>query len=171
MAAVVVRTEGGSADKFSIAVAFRDLSAETENFIQEEVLAELKRTRSLVPPTILVLDENPGDRDALGRDLEALGHRVLLASMPLDALRWLHDQHVHVEIAFVDRSLERANCLEMLAFLADDSPDVRRVLMCPTAEVPADLAASAHAILLKPWRRELLINALAHAVRTPHDEI
>ena len=143
-----------STERFSFAVRFRDVSAETEGLIQSAVLRAIEESRVQSEPAVLVLDESSEDRQALGQALTGLRQRAFPADNFLEALRLLQDQHLRVEVALVDVLVREASGLEVLAFLAEDFPDVRRVLMSRDADAPAlrlaRSSSSAHAILIKP---------------------
>lgn len=158
----VVRTEHRLPGRFSFAVAFLRVPTEVEDMIHEVVLESLEASRARGGPAVLVIASVPEDRLALKRELEALGHRVVCAGTPLDALRWLQDPHLQVEIAMVDVRVGKGSGLDLLAFLAEDFPEVRRVVMA----LESDAAASGvhpgrtQSVLHKPWVREDLACAL-----------
>ena len=156
LAAVVRAVEGNtrSTERFSFAVRFRNVSAATEDLIQDAVLRAIEESRARSAPAILVLDESSEDRQRLGQALGALGQSAFPADNFLEALRLLQDQDVRIEVAIVDVLVRDASGPEVLAFLAEEFGDVRRVLMSRDADVPALglalSAGSAHAILIKP---------------------
>lgn len=160
---VLRRDERGSG-AFAYAVTFRDLSAKAEDLIQGAVLLALERQRRLPEPAVLVVDDSPDVCLALERDLRALGRRAFSAVTPLDAVRHLLDAQAGIETAVVDLFLGQANGMDLLAYLADDLPDVRRVIMSGAlreAQLQTALSSGrAQAILHKPWDRSALAGAI-----------
>lgn len=163
----VVRQEQTAAGEGLVALAFYDVPAWIEDALQEEVVRALEREEHDRTPTVLVVDDSAEIRTALGRQLGALGYRSLLAAAPLDVIRLLHGTSVAPVAALVDLFLGPADGLDVIAFLADEFPGVRRVLMSGQIR-PAQLqlaldSGRAHAVMEKPWSRDDLKRALADA--------
>lgn len=174
VAGTVVRTEpaaGGAGAHAAVAVAFLDVASDVEDLIQQAVLDALERARRQSGPAVLLMDASLDRRVRLERDLGALGRVSLHARTPLEALRWLHDPQACVETALVDLAFGRASGPEVLVFLAEHFPALRRVLVSRAADAAqleaARSAGSAHAILVDPWDRRRLRDALAAGVTPP----
>lgn len=154
-----VPQSSGQRDRFSFAVRFRDVSANDEDRIQSAVLASIEESREQNAPAVLVLDVSSEDRHAVARILVELGQRALPSATFLETLRSLQDPSLCVGVALVDASATGLDVLaftgiEVLEFLANDFPDVRRVLMARSAD-PSELLAArssalADAVLEKP---------------------
>ena len=114
---------------------------------------------------VLVVDDSEGVGRAMVRDLRALGRQAVWVTNPLDAIKYLQTPLARVEVAIVDFDLNTSDGLDVLAFLANDYPSVRRVLMsgCVSPEVLDRACASgqAHTAFAKPWDRARLSEVLA----------
>lgn len=132
----VQRAGRATAGVASIAVAFRHRSDATEDLIQREALAAL--LRSTHPAVLFVSDSDTARREVAAR-LEGLGRAVLTAATPLDALRWLEDPDARVDTVIVSQSLRVPGALTLLAFLAEEYPEIRRILLSEAAAPPRDL--------------------------------
>jgi CheY-like chemotaxis protein len=163
--AQVLRREDRGGGVYAYAVTFRDLSAKAEDLIQESVLLALERQRKRPDAAVLVVDDSAEVCLALERDLRAMGRRAFSAVTPLDAVRHLLDAQAGIETAVVDLYLGQADGMDLLAYLADDLPKVRRVIMSGTLredQLQAALVSGrAQAILHKPWDRGALADAIA----------
>lgn len=162
---VVVRAQGSAADgSASFAIAFREVGPDLHGVIQQAVTAALERSRAIAVPVVLALSHPPPEPGGLERHLETLGRRLRSASTPLDALRLLQDPHGGVEVALVGLTFGRASGCEVLTFLAEHFPEVRRVFVASAieaAKLERDRASCpVHAILVEPWNREQLETAL-----------
>lgn len=162
----VVRHESRTEGERLFAITFGDVPAAVEDTIQQAVLRTLENVRGKQQcATVLVLDTSLESRLALERELQSLGHEAVSASTPLEAMSRLYSGQPRIETVIVDARLGHADGLEFLAFLADDHPHIRRVLMSGdfrTAHlILAKRAKQPHAFLAKPWDRETLTRALA----------
>ena len=149
----------------AIAVSFERLSPDQEDLIHDAVLSHLEFLRHEGPPTVLVVDDSDSMSVALATELCALGHRVATARTPLEALRLIEQVQTHLRVIIVELFLGTSDGLEILAYVANECPAVRRVLMSGSVR-PCQLELAvrqqqAHAVLIKPWNREQLIAALA----------
>ncbi len=164
--AEVVRTEIVPGDRYRVGVAFRSVPADIEDRVQRLVLSALERQRAEAVPALLILDDDPEIRAILERDLKQLGRRVVSVAAPLDAVRRLHDRSTRFDAALIDLQIGPASGIDMLAYLSDDHPTIRRVLMSGQigSGVLDEVIASgrAHAVLAKPWTRGSLVTALDH---------
>lgn len=163
--AEVIRSERLHSERFATGVVFRDLPVVIHDHIQELVVSANERRRANAPPTIMVVDASPQARRAVARDLGGSGRRIVAASTLLEVVRQLHDADQRIETALVDTRIGDADGLAILAYLADEHPNIRRVLMSDRARVrdyERELSSGrAHAFLTKPWERECLVAALS----------
>lgn len=162
----VVRHEVRESGDHLFAVAFRNVKPAAEDRIQRAVLSALERCHVSPDARVLVVDDEPGIHRALGRNLRALDIGMLSAATPLEAVRRLQDPEVAIDVAFVDLYLGHADGIDVLAFLAEDHPEIQRVLMSGRARTCqlelALLSGRAHEILPKPWERQTLAKLLDH---------
>ncbi len=159
----VVCREQASRDGSAFAVSFLDLSAEDEARIQTAVDVFLERVRSA---SVLVVDDSREVGAALSLELGRLGQSSHAVQTPLEAVCLLEDRN-QVAIAIVDLVLGNEHGLDLIAYLADRHPRVRRVLMSGHAH-PAQLAlarhgaarSAPHEVLAKPWTHSTLARAV-----------
>jgi CheY-like chemotaxis protein len=148
----------------SFALSFVDLDADAEDMIQNAVLEALEQATTA---SVLVVDDSPEICHALRLQLSRLGHRSYTVGTPLEAVDYL-EQPNQVSVALVDLVLCGSNGLDVLAYLAEQHPGVRRVLMSGRAQ-PGQLELarhslfkfSAHDVLAKPWTDGALTRAIA----------
>lgn len=146
-------------------LAFQRPSAQAQDILQRAVLSALERQGK---PAVLVVHALTPVLGEIAGDLCKLRRRAILAPTPLDAIRWLCDPDQRIEVAMVERSLPSGiDGSEVLAFIGDDVPTVRRVLM---SGGPADEGLeqsvdgkTVHAALRRPWTSERLSRALRGA--------
>jgi CheY-like chemotaxis protein len=160
--AVVCREQLGR-DGAGFALSFVDLQAEGRQQIQAAVDAFLEKVRRA---SVLVVDDSREVGHALGLELQRMGQSVHAVQTPLEAVCVMEERN-QVAVAIVDLVLGSAHGLDLIAYLADRHPGVRRVLMSGHAH-PAQLALSRHAaarsapheILAKPWTNRSLARAV-----------
>jgi CheY-like chemotaxis protein len=156
----VVRSEQAPRGPHAFAVTFRNLTAAIEDQLQRMVLARLESESSLGPPAVLVVDDSQEVCQTLARDLEALGRAAVAATTVAEAKDRLAATEARFYAALVDLMLGESDGAELLSFLADERPEVRRILMSGHVRASQlDLAVTsgrAHAVLHKPWQRDAL---------------
>ncbi len=113
-------------------------------------------------PWILVIDDDPGTREALAEILGRAGYRVSawaddapLGDPPLD--------HPY-RVAVVDYHLPAGNGLEVAARLKDLQPDCRVVLTSSELPAAAGLSAATGVVdrfLAKPFAKDVLLEVVA----------
>ena len=158
----VLRSEAQARDS-AIAVRFDDLSRKAREAIGvavSEALEQATRESSARPePTVLVVDHSLLVREALVRDLRCFGWEAASFSTPLDALTFLARPESCIRVVVVDRA-GPSNGRDLLSYLADERPSIRRVLLSESARgLPEELAADA--VLAKPWDRDVLARTVA----------
>jgi ActR/RegA family two-component response regulator len=162
----VLRSEARARDA-SIAVRFHMLSRSARESIGAAVaqaLEEAARDSSTrAEPTVLVVDDSLLVRESLTRDIRCAGWEVACFSTPLDALDFLDRPESCIRVALIDM-LGVNEGKDLLAFLADEKPAIRRVLMSDEGDVGAsaieNVAARADAVLAKPWDLDALMRTL-----------
>lgn len=149
----------------TMAVTFDGLTPDQEDLIHDAVLSHLEFLRHEGPPTMLVVDDCDATCASLVEELRILGHRVGTARTPLEALRQIEQVQSHLRVVIVELFLGGTDGLEVLAYVANECPSVRRVVMSGSVR-PCQLELAvrqqqAHAILVKPWNRRQLLAAVA----------
>ena len=167
VSAVVVRHDTLGPTRERTAVTFVDLTAEQEDLIQEAIVAALERERARLGATVLVISADDGSRATLEHDLRALGREAVSVSTPLEALAWLERPGTCIETVVVDVSPGATQGLDVLDFVGEAHPTMRRVVMADEVHpFRLDLAlrsGRAHRVLRKPWDRDHLQEALGSA--------
>jgi ActR/RegA family two-component response regulator len=157
----------------AIAMRFNMLSRGARSAIGGAVaqaLEEAARDSSMrAEPTILVVDDSLLVRESLTRDIRCAGWEVACFSTSLDALDFLDRPEARIRVALIDLvGVRRGN--DLLHFLADEKPSIRRVLMSDEgsldAEALADVGSRADAVLAKPWNVDTLVRTLMPAGMT-----
>lgn len=160
--AKVLRTEHRGDGTAAVALVFQGVPAATQDAIQQLVLRSLERERAAAK-WVLVLDDDAAIRAALERDLRAFGLSTRAVAAPLDLLRCLEDPALNVSVALVDLCLCHEDGSNVLSFLSEDYPRVRRIVMSGGRFDDLErCVASGHAqsLLHKPWNRRWLSQAL-----------
>jgi two-component system chemotaxis response regulator CheY len=158
----VLRTEHRGDGTSAVALMFRDAAPDTEDAIQRLVLRWLEREHASTD-WVLVLDDDASIRAAIGRDLRALGFATRAMAAPLELLRGLEDPALNPMAAFIDLCLCHEDGANVLSFLSDDYPHIRRVVMSGTRHDELERCVDserAHAFVHKPWNRRALARAL-----------
>jgi CheY-like chemotaxis protein len=157
----VVRAEARGDDRHAFAIAFRDLERSVLDLIEEVVI----ENPAGAPRTVLVVDDSRRVCAALRSDLVALGWDAHTACTPMAALARLDQLAARVDTVIVDHRLGGVDGLDLLTFLTESHPHVRRVLMSSyPRHWQLDWAISsgrAHALLHKPWTRANLQGQIA----------
>jgi CheY-like chemotaxis protein len=157
---------------FGIAVAFESLSELAHTAVGGAVSTalEIAARESLEhpAPTVLVVDHSLLVREKLTRDIRAVGSEAVCFSTSIDAIEFLNRPDCRVRLALIDGAfIELAGSSsgrELVAFLAEERPQIRRVLMCDGGLSQPDEykrnSPGVTTLLAKPWTPETLTRAL-----------
>ncbi len=155
----VVRQELRAGQEHAFAVAFREVRSEVRDLIENIALS----SRTPAQPGVLVVDTSRSVCHTLEGDLRSLGWWAASATTPLEALTQLDAPPLHIDTVVVDLRLGAIDGLDLLTFLAESHPALRRVLMSSEQrhwQLDCAIASGrAHALLDKPWSRESLLKA------------
>jgi hypothetical protein len=153
-------TEGES----GLAIEFHEVCPEVSDQLRRLVESALEERFS---PAVLAVDGEVTTLIELAEGLCRLGHRMLLALTPLEAVRWLCDLSTSVETVLVSSSGPSGSGTDLLAFIGDEFPGIHRVLVhdeLPAGEMLAAIGESnARAHLSRPFSLEALAAALSTA--------
>ena len=161
--ATVIRTVPLDEQGLSVAVRFDSVPELVHDALHGVVIRSNERHRMDGRNTVLVVDDDTSVRAIFERDLNALGLVVISAPTPLDAIRCLIDPNVTIQIALVDVGLGQSNGRDVLTYLAQERPEIRRVVMSSQRHDALDREVAtgrAQAQLWKPWTTDLLLAAL-----------
>jgi hypothetical protein len=149
---VVRRSEGGTDDTSNVAVEFRTVAPSIEDLLQKLVLRALEQVDD---PAVLAVHPKPLVLASLAGDIVELGRRIILATTPLETVRWLCDLETTVHAILVDQSHDPSFGRAILDLAKEEFPGVRRVALCEgtSKEELGQLltAADANEVLDIPW--------------------
>jgi len=160
--AKVLRSEPRDGAMCSVALVFHHVTQATQDAIQQLVLRSLEH-RPVDAPHVVVLDDEPGIRAALDRELGVLGFEARSVAAPLDLLRCLNDPALEQATVLVDLRLCHEDGANVLTFLSEDYPRIRRVVMSGACLDELERCVTcgwAHALLQKPFSRRDLVRVL-----------
>ena len=130
----------------------------------DQTVTALRQVHS-VDPVVLVVDDSTRTCFSLVKDLHMAGRKAIAVTTALDAIEWLLDGASHIDIALVDVVLGNADGCDLLNFLADEYPQVRRVLMSDSLHMPevrrVQEDTRPHLVLHKPWSSHQLAQICA----------
>ncbi len=162
----VLRSQARARDA-AIAVRFNMLSRRAREALGAavaEALEEAARdssTRS--EPTVLVVDASMLERESLTRDIRRAGWEVACFSTSLDALDFLDRPSARIRVALID-GVGVSGGNDLLNFLAEERPEIRRVLLSEEgllgAQALDSVADRADGVLAKPWDLDSLTRTL-----------
>ena len=98
-------------------------------------------------PTVLVVDETEAALEVIERHLARVGFRVLSARDAEEALAFIDDAVILIDICLVDLSLPGMNGMELAAEIVRRRPDTPVLLMSADEGVPE----SPFTIMAKPF--------------------
>jgi hypothetical protein len=126
----------------------------------EATVSALKDQGALTEPVVLVVDESTNACFNLVQALHQVGRKAIAVTTPLDAIEWLLDGGSHFEMALVNTAHGTSDGCDLLAFLADEYPEVRRVLISDSMRLgqldQMRELTQPHAVLAKPLSVEQL---------------
>jgi CheY-like chemotaxis protein len=169
VSAVVRRVHEGK-----IGLAFERTTPRAEDFIQDLVLEALASLRANAEGQVaLVIEPNAEARSVLIDQLERCGQKAVGVATALDAVQLLVEHGERVECAFIEAESQNIPSFELVEYLAQHHPRVRRVLMGTAQSLGAYWTAEAngavHALLETPCREENAERVLARIRGLPRD--
>lgn len=118
---------------------------------------------------LLVIHPDPQEVPTLISTLKGQGHRVHLASNPLQMVWSLENHSANIHCAIVSRSLGLADGLDIIDFLAVRYPQIRRILLADTSTESASTPiGQAHAVLPTPFNVKRLRQVLPTRMGIQH---
>jgi response regulator RpfG family c-di-GMP phosphodiesterase len=126
---------------------------------------------SLIEPRpLLLVDDDPGVRDALGGQLELEGYAVTTAADGAQALAIL--ERIHFPVIISDQHMPGMTGLELFAKVRTLQPHTSRLLITGVMAVPTLVQAinegEIHRFIAKPWNRAELVATVQNAIQR-HD--
>lgn len=112
----------------SMALSFEHATPRAEGCIQDLVLQAFATLRAHGDNFVaLIIDPCPTTRSAFMQQLRALGQPVIGVATALDAVQLLMEQAERVDCAFIQSPSSQVPSFELLEFLAQQHPHIRRV--------------------------------------------
>jgi DNA-binding NtrC family response regulator len=159
-----VRIRADSDGNIGYGVAFEGIQTDAEDYIHDVILSYLEQQQEC-PTSVLVVDDCANIRRAIKTELRSQRMGVLLAAMPLDAIRLLQDSDNRISVVIVDMFLGPADGITLLKYIECEYPHIRRILISGRSRADQlDLAVHtgrAHAVLTKPWGQGQIIKAIS----------
>lgn len=145
----------------TIGVAFVDVHPAIEAILRSAVLDTLAHA-NMTRAAVLIVDDSPIICHALTKELAWMGKVASVAHSAKDAIARIEDPDQDIEVAIVDAYLGDIEGTDLVAFLAAEYPNVRRVLMsgCVAGAALERAAEGCHAYVEKPWHKWELAEAL-----------
>jgi len=102
---------------------------------------------------VLLMVDDPIEQRAIGNELLDRGYRLISRTTPLDAMQKLGDDEGEVCAAVVSANLPNGGGLDVLSFLAEERPRVRRAVMAPEPGWRTTRIPPPDCVLTAPYRR------------------
>jgi hypothetical protein len=129
----------------------------------QHTVADLAAHAPVQESLTLVVHSAPEKSAALVHDLMRTGRRAIAVTTALDAIEWLLDGSSHFSSAVVDIACARTEGCDFLAFLADEYPEVRRVVLHDGSLTQKSQSGDVHGVLTYPWTDAQLADLFAPA--------
>jgi CheY-like chemotaxis protein len=123
-----------------------------EDQLQDLVMQILENERFVIAGRVLVVDSDPMRRRDTSDHLRQLGHDVLEATTPLEAVWELENGPMDIHTVFVARALGESDGRDLLRFIGSRYTGVWRVMLADKHEPhgPHGATEAAEAVLLGP---------------------
>ncbi len=158
VSAKVVRQRKTELGGCELGLQFMEAAPGLEDRIHDLVIQLLEREPAPARGRVLVVDMNPLRRMDAGESLRRLGHEVLEAATPLEAVWELENGPMDIHTVLVARSLGGSDGRDLLKFIAARYAGVWRVLVSDRAEPDA----LADAVLLGPCHLSRMLKVMPH---------
>ena len=150
--AVFCETEKGLGTSFTVAFCPCDRTPET-------VPARDRESRSAVPSTVLIVDDEPEVRRVMAQSLSHEGHTVLTADDGRRGVEVFEEHLQEISLCIVDMAMPRMGGMDTLRAMRQIRPDVPVILISGFSEdevVTSRGGVSPNAFLKKPFRPDEL---------------
>lgn len=154
--AKVVRQRSTELGGRELGLAFLAHGTKFEDRIQDLVMQILERDQPMSPGRVLVVDAEGGRRRETTQSLRRMGHHVLEATTPLEAVWELENGPMDIHTVFVARKLGKTDGRDLLKFIGSRYTGVWRVMLAEQTEPEG----AADAVLLGPCQPSRLRKVL-----------
>lgn len=134
------------------AVELDPMTREQQRLFNNALLEHQEPPRRDSQPVLLMVDD-PDQQRAIGRELIERGYRVISRSTPLDAIQRLEEDGGELCAAVVSADLPNGAGLDVLSFLAEERPHVRRAVMVPASGCQPSPMPPPDCVLTAPYHR------------------
>lgn len=174
-----MQTAGGLSDRsdataYEMGLKFEHTTPRAEDCIQDFVVETFARTQADDTRMALVVEPRHDSRQALVHTLRELGRRAIGVATALDAVQLLGNDGEHIDTVFIEAAASSLPSLELVEFLTQHHPHVRRVLVGSAEDIQAAWVAQAtgdvHALLETPCAPDAVHRVLHRLEFTPSDE-
>jgi len=152
---------------------FEHTTPKAEDCLQDFVVETFTSAKVDDDLVAVVVEPRHAERQALVRTLRELGRRAIGVATALDAVQLLGREGEHVDTVFIEAESSNLPSLELVEFLAQHHPRIRRVLVGEPNEIAAAWVAQAtgevHALLETPCDPEAVHRVLHRLRFTPRD--
>jgi len=159
----VVRTSRGPNQTNTLAIRFLS-TVGTRATIQDALDAPPGRCAPPEASAVLVVMDEGHSRDHLVDRIARVGRRALAAPTPLDAVRLLEDLRANIDAVVVDMRVGDLDGVDLMTYLEEEHPGVRRVLLRgelrPSAVGLMQASTFVHAFVADPSDEDALRAAL-----------
>lgn len=119
------------------------------------------------PPTVLLVDDDPGVRRLASTILSRQGYRVLIAADGAEALALANSTHEPIDLALTDMVMPGVTGKQLVERLLDSRPDIRILFMSGNAGRDIDDASIRGTFLAKPFSPSGLLDKLRDVLQGP----
>jgi len=155
----------------SMGLAFEKRTSRAEDWIQDVVVDAIAKVREYGRHVALVIEPRDKERLSLVRTLQELGQRAIGVATALDAVQLLVEEGERVDTAFVEAESDTLKSQELIEYLANHHPHVRRILVGEPENIQANWVVEAtgevHALLETPCDREVLRKLISRISSVP----
>lgn len=162
----------GNVPSFEMGLKFQHTSPKAEDCLQDIVVETFTRAKVEDECTAVVIEPRHEQQEALVRTLRQLGRRAIGVATALDAVQLLGREGDHIDTVFIEAESSSLPSLELVEFLAQHHPHVKRVLVGAPKEIAASWIAQAtgevDALLETPCDPEAVHRVLHRLRFMPH---
>jgi CheY-like chemotaxis protein len=119
------------------------------------------------PPTVLLVDDDPGVRRFASTILSRQGYRVLVAADGAEALALANSTHEPIDLVLTDMVMPGVTGKQLAERLLDIRPDIRILFMSGNAGRDSDDARIRGTFLAKPFSPIGLLDKLRDVLQGP----
>ena len=157
----VLRCSDLTEEPSHFAVKFGYLAEDEQERIQAFIVQKLIHELS---PLVLVAGTDGWERKALIRSIRAIGYNPVSVDTPLCVIRYLGFLRRPVSAVVLGSRFGRKESLTIAAFLADQYPQTRRIMVSrPSWRTRRAADDVMHTIVRKPWTEKQLKEAISGA--------